>query len=80
MADHDDWLHDKEPLRVVGNIISGGLAFVIVYRWQLAERWRKVEMLRRFESIKWMNDRNFATRFRPSNASPMPPTRKRPNQ
>ena len=54
---YDDWLHDKGPLRVVGSIISGGLAFVIVYRWQLAKRWRKVEMLRRFESIKWMNDR-----------------------
>src|SRR5437764_1044222 len=54
---YDDWLHDKGPLRVVGSIIAGALAFVIVYRWQLAERWRKLEMLRRFESIKWMNDR-----------------------
>ncbi len=54
---YDDWLHDKGPLRVVGSILAGGLAFVVVFRWRLADRWRKVELLRRFESIKWMNDR-----------------------
>src|SRR5579864_7860267 len=54
---YDDWLHNKGPLRVVGSILAGGLAFVIVFRWQMADRWRTVEMLRRFESIKWMNDR-----------------------
>ncbi len=54
---YDDWLHDKGPLRVVGSILAGGLAFAIAFRWQWADRWSKVEMLRRFESIKWMNDR-----------------------
>ena len=54
---YDDWMHDKGPLRVVGSILAAGLAFVIALRWQLSARWRKVELLRRFESIKWMNDR-----------------------
>jgi len=54
---YDDWLHDKGPLRIVGSILAAVLTFVIVFRWQLAGRSRKVEMLRRFESIKWMNDR-----------------------
>lgn len=54
---YDDWLHDKGPLRVVGSALAGGLAFAVAFRWLLAARWRKVEMLRRFESIKWMNDR-----------------------
>ncbi len=54
---YDDWLHDKGPVRVVGSLLAGGLTFAVVVRWQFAIRWRKVEMLRRFESIKWMTDR-----------------------
>jgi len=54
---YDDWMHDKGPLRVVGSILAGGLTFAGALQWQFAVRWRKVEMLRRFESIKWMNDR-----------------------
>ena len=54
---YDDWLHDKGPLRIVGSLLAGGLTFAVAVRWQFAIRWRKVEMLRRFESIKWMNDR-----------------------
>lgn len=54
---YDDWMHDKGPVRVVGSILAGGLTFAVVVRWQFGVRWRKVEMLQRFESIKWMNDR-----------------------
>src|SRR5579863_626010 len=54
---YDDWLHDKGPLRIVGSLLAAGLAFAVTVRWQFAIRWRKVEMLHRFESIKWMNDR-----------------------
>src|SRR5580704_6301436 len=54
---YDDWLHDKGPLRIVGSLLAAGLAFAVAVRWQFAVRWRKVEMLHRFESIKWMNDR-----------------------
>lgn len=54
---YDDWLHDQGPLRIVGSLLAGGLTFAAAVRWQFAIRWRKVEMLRRFESIKWMNDR-----------------------
>ena len=54
---YDDWLHDKGPLRLVGSILAGGLAFAVAVRWQFGVRWRKLELLERFESIKWMNDR-----------------------
>jgi len=54
---YDDWMHDKGPMRVVGSTLAGGLAFAVAVRWQFAVRWRRVEILRRFESIKWMNDR-----------------------
>lgn len=54
---YDNWLHDKGPVRIVGSLLAGGLTFAVAVRWQFAIRWRKVEMLRRFESIKWMNDR-----------------------
>lgn len=54
---YDDWLHDKGPVRIVGSLLAAGLAFAIAVRWQFTIRWRRVEMLRRFESIKWMTDR-----------------------
>lgn len=54
---YDDWLHDQGPVRVVGSLLAGGLAFAIAVRWQFAIRWRKLEILRRFEYIKWMTDR-----------------------
>jgi lipid-A-disaccharide synthase-like uncharacterized protein len=54
---YDDWMHDKGPVRLVGSILAGGLAFAVAVRWQFGVRWRKVELLQRFESIKWMNDR-----------------------
>ena len=54
---YDDWLHDKGPLRVVGSFLAGALMCVSVWRWQLIVRRRKMEMLRRFETIQWMTDR-----------------------
>ena len=54
---YDDWLHDQEPVRVVGSLLSGALTCAGVWRWQLTVRQRKIEMLRRFETIHWMTDR-----------------------
>jgi hypothetical protein len=54
---YDDWMHRNGPLRIVGSALAGILSFVAAIRWQSAIRERKVEMLRRFETIKWMNDR-----------------------
>lgn len=54
---YDDWLHDRGPLRVIGSLIAGALMFTVTFRWRLAERARRLELLRRFEIIRWMNDR-----------------------
>jgi hypothetical protein len=54
---YDDWLHDQGPLRIVGSFLAGALAFAGVWRWQYIVRRRKLEMLRRFETIQWMTDR-----------------------
>ena len=54
---YDDWLHRSGSVRVVGSILAGALTFTSVLRWQLGVRQRKLEMLRRFETIKWMTDR-----------------------
>ena len=54
---YDDWMHRHGPLRVVGSVLAAVMASVVVIRWQSAVRDRKLEMLRRFETIKWMNDR-----------------------
>jgi hypothetical protein len=54
---YDDWMHRNGPLRLVGSALASGLTFAFVYHWQLGLRKRKIEMLRRFERIKWMNDR-----------------------
>lgn len=53
---YDDWLHRSGPLRLVGSAIAFFLTFIFAYRWQLAARRRKLETLRRFETIRWMND------------------------
>src|SRR5579863_7496699 len=53
---YDDWMHKSGPLRLVGSAIAFVLTFVFAYRWQLAARNRKIETLRRFETIRWMND------------------------
>lgn len=54
---YDDWLHDGGPLRIVGSLLAGALMFAIAFRWQIGIRERRIEMLRRFETIRWMNDR-----------------------
>lgn len=54
---YNDWMHDHAPLRWVGSLISAALAAFVVARWQFALRHRRMDMLRRFETIRWMNDR-----------------------
>jgi hypothetical protein len=54
---YDDWLHDRGPLRLVGSFLAGALMFASAWRWLFVVRRRKLEMLRRFETIKWMTDR-----------------------
>lgn len=54
---YDDWLHDKGPLRIVGSVLAGALMFAVAFRWQITIRERRLEILRRFETIRWMNDR-----------------------
>jgi hypothetical protein len=54
---YDDWMHRSGPLRIVGSAVAAVLTCVVAERWQVAIRLRKIEMLRRFETIKWMNDR-----------------------
>lgn len=53
---YDDWMHWKSPLRIVGSTLAGVLAFVLSSHWQAVRRRQKVEILRRFETIAWMND------------------------
>jgi hypothetical protein len=54
---YDDWLHDNGPLRLVGSALAFALTFVFAFRWQVAKRKQQLEVLRRVESIRWMNDR-----------------------
>ena len=54
---YDDWLHRNGPVRVVGSALSCLITAFYVYRWQQAKRAEKIEVLKRFETIKWMNDR-----------------------
>jgi hypothetical protein len=54
---YDDWMHKNGPLRLVGSALAAALTFGFVYQWQLGQREKKIENLRRFERIKWMNDR-----------------------
>ena len=53
---YDDWMH-RGGLRIVGSALAAAIACIVAQRWQVANRLRKLEMLRRFETIKWMNDR-----------------------
>jgi hypothetical protein len=47
--------------------LASAWTFAFVHHWQLGLRERKVEILRRFEKIKWMNDRS-AIRCKPLNS------------
>jgi hypothetical protein len=54
---YDDWLHRHGPVRLVGSVLSFFLTFLFAYWWQQAKRAEKIEVLKRFEAIQWMNDR-----------------------
>jgi hypothetical protein len=54
---YDDWLRDPGPVRIVGSALSLVLTSIFVYRWQEAKRREKIAVLKRLETIKWMNDR-----------------------
>jgi hypothetical protein len=54
---YDDWMHRSGPVRLVGSLLSFVLTSFFV-SWRLrAIRAEKIEVLRRFETIRWMNDR-----------------------
>jgi hypothetical protein len=53
---YDDWLHRSGPLRLVGSVLAFLLTIGFAYRWQLAARRRKIELLQQLEKIRWMND------------------------
>ncbi len=52
---YDDWLRDAGPF--LGSLLAGALMYGIVSGWQSAIRRRRLETLRRIETIHWMNDR-----------------------
>jgi hypothetical protein len=52
-----DWLHRHGPLRLVGSLLAGVLTASLASHLLRARRRRKLEMLRRFETIARMNDR-----------------------
>jgi hypothetical protein len=54
---YDDWMHANGPLRLVGSVVALLLTFLFTLRWQLAKRRQVMEVMRRFETIRWMNDR-----------------------
>jgi hypothetical protein len=54
---YDDWMHDNGPLRLVGSVLAFVLTFLFTLRWQLAKRRQMIEVMRQFETIRWMNDR-----------------------
>jgi hypothetical protein len=54
---YDDWLHANGPLRLVGSVLTFVLTSIFVFRWQEAKRQEKIAVLKRLETIRWMNDR-----------------------
>lgn len=54
---YDDWMHWGGPLRIVGSTLAGVLTIALSSHWQSVRRRQRIEMLRRFETIAWMNDR-----------------------
>jgi hypothetical protein len=54
---YDDWMHRTGRLQILGSLLAAVLAFGTVMRWQRSIRRQKEEMMRRFQTIKWMNDR-----------------------
>jgi hypothetical protein len=54
---YDDWMHDAGPVRIVGSCLAAALTSAVAFRWQIGVRDRHLEILHRFETIRWMNDR-----------------------
>jgi hypothetical protein len=54
---YDDWMHDSGPVRLVGSFLAFVLTVLFSVRWQRTKRQQKIEVIRRVETIKWMNDR-----------------------
>lgn len=54
---YDGWMHRNGSLHVVGSVLTAVVVAYLVARKQLENRRRRLEMLHRFETIKWMNDR-----------------------
>jgi hypothetical protein len=54
---YNDWMHDSGRVRVVGSLLAFVLTFLFALRWQLAKRRQTLEILRRFETIRRINDR-----------------------
>jgi hypothetical protein len=54
---YDDWMHERGSLQLFGISLAALLTFLSVLRWQIAIRRRRLEMIRQFETIEWMNDR-----------------------
>lgn len=52
-----DWMHERGPLQMFGILLAAFFTFVAVLRWQLGMRRRRLEMIRHFQNIEWMNDR-----------------------
>jgi hypothetical protein len=51
------WMHDPGPLEITGSVIAGALMFVLVFRTLDSSRQRKIEIIHRLKTIRWMNDR-----------------------
>jgi hypothetical protein len=54
---YDDWMHRSGPLRIVGSAVAAMLMCFATRRRLVYVRSTRIELLRRFETIKWMNDR-----------------------
>jgi hypothetical protein len=54
---YDDWLHRNGPVRLVGSGLLFVFTSLFAYWWQQAKRDEKIEVLKRLETIRWMNDR-----------------------
>lgn len=54
---YTDWMHRNGQIRIVGAVFAAIVTWFVVLRWQQAARRRHLELLRRLETIRWMNDR-----------------------
>jgi hypothetical protein len=48
---------EQKSFRIVGSTLASVLTFLLSSHWQNVRRRQRIEMLRRFETIAWMNDR-----------------------